>query len=78
MLGIDKVDVDAVARLMGAIKPLLAGHSPAMQGAVLADLLAIWLAGHHAGGETAAMRERLLAMHIGTVRALVAERGNHP
>lgn len=33
---------DIVAR----IKPMLAGHGPALQGAVLADLVSLWVAGH--------------------------------
>lgn len=33
---------DIVARL----KPMMAGHGPAMQGAVIADLVSLWVAGH--------------------------------
>jgi hypothetical protein len=32
--------------LVARIKPILAGHPPAIQSMVLAELLAIWLAGH--------------------------------
>jgi hypothetical protein len=56
------------------IKPILAGRSPELQGEVLADLLAIWLAGHIAPGDPAAtceMREHLLAMHVDEVRELI-------
>ena len=55
--------------------PLLKGHPPEMQGAVLADLLAIWLAGHHVAGDedaTRMMRAELLAMHCGQVRFLTS------
>jgi hypothetical protein len=48
------------------IKPLLAGKGADVQGAVLADLLSIWLAGH-----PAEMREEILAMHIEYVCQLV-------
>jgi hypothetical protein len=48
------------------IKPLLAGHAPERQGAGLADLLSIWLAGH-----PAFLREELLIMHIEQGRKLV-------
>jgi hypothetical protein len=44
-----------------------------MQGAVLAELLALWLAGHQLVGdeeETAALRERLLLWHMDAVRQL--------
>jgi hypothetical protein len=44
-----------------------------LQGAVLADLLAIWLAGHHVTGDedaTRKMRAELLAEHCFAVRQL--------
>jgi hypothetical protein len=63
-----------VMMLVDRIKPLLAGRGPEIQGAVLADLLATWLAGHIKVGdpeETDAMRGELLAMHIDGVRSLI-------
>jgi hypothetical protein len=57
------------------IWPLLAGHAPEVQGAALADLLAIWLAGHHVAGDeyaTRSLRAELLAMHCAAVRTLTA------
>jgi hypothetical protein len=65
----------AVAAIVGRIKPLLAGHPPEMQGAVLADLLATWLAGHTVTGDQAAtdrLREEMLAMHVELMRPLIA------
>jgi len=56
------------------IKPHLAGRSPEVQGAILADLLAIWLAGHQVEGDPGATRElrgELLAMHLLAVEQLV-------
>jgi hypothetical protein len=53
-------------RLAARIRPMLAGYHPAEQGAALADLLAIWLAGYPAD-----LREALLAHHIEQVRELV-------
>ena len=53
---------------------LLAGHPPEVQGAVLADALAMWLAGHHVPGDedaTRTMRADLLANHCFVVRNLV-------
>jgi hypothetical protein len=55
-----------VEHLSNRIKPLLAGKSPELQGAVLADLLALFIAGHHPG-----LREEILLLHIEAVRALV-------
>jgi hypothetical protein len=46
-----------------------------VQGAVLADLLAIWLAGHHVAGDedaTRKMRAELLSMHCTMVRELTS------
>jgi len=56
------------------IKKILAGRAPEVQGAILADLLAIWLAGHHIAGDspaTRALRNDLLAMHLAGVEELV-------
>lgn len=63
-----------VVRVVERIRPLLAGHQPEVQGAALADLLATWLAGHVVPSDreaTEALRERLLAPLLDTVRALV-------
>ena len=64
----------AVEPIVAAISPLLAGHPSPIQGAVLADLLATWLAGHIILGDPAgtdALRERLLAFHLVAVRELI-------
>jgi hypothetical protein len=66
--------VALVTSIADRIKPLLAGQSPDVQGAVLADLLAIWLAGHHVEGDenaTRTLRAELLADHCFAVRQLV-------
>jgi hypothetical protein len=57
-----------VERVSKRIRPLLAGHTPQVQGAVLADLVSVFIAGHHP-----AMREEVLAMHLDLVRKLVPE-----
>ena len=82
-------DADADAVIVGAqvdalvdcIAPLLAGHSAELQGAVLADLAAFWIAGHRVGpsgqgpggarAEGDRMRESLLQMYTRHVRELV-------
>lgn len=64
----------AVERLVEAIRPLLAGKAPPVQGAALADLLAVWLAGHMVPGEpaeTQLLRDELLDAHISIVRKLI-------
>jgi hypothetical protein len=47
------------------------------QGAILADCLAMWLAGHQ-DGEKEKRRKLLLAHHIAAVTRLVPIRGGHP
>ena len=68
-------EIAAIARTIDQIKPLLAGRPAEFQGAVLADLLAIWLAGHHVAGDekgTRSLRAELLAQHCFAVRQLTA------
>lgn len=62
-----------VVELAEQIKPLLAGRKAWVQAAVLAELLSIWLAGHHVAGnseETRKIRRQLLASHCEVVRKL--------
>jgi len=61
-----KVHPRDVDRIVETIRPLLAGKPPELQGAVLADLLAMFIAGHHPG-----LREEILTLHIAAVRELV-------
>jgi hypothetical protein len=67
----DEIDRDAVEaqRIANRIKPLLAGSSPEVMGAALAELLSLWLAGHYQGGPE--LIERMLELHIEVVRKLV-------
>ena len=44
--------VDKVKMLTDQISPILHGHKPEIQGAVLAELLATWLAGHVVPGDS--------------------------
>src|SRR5262249_24071679 len=61
-------------RIAEFAKSELAGHSPNVQGAILADLLAMWLVDHFLPGDeaaTAMLREDMLKMHVKQVRRLV-------
>ena len=59
--------------LLERISPILAGQPAEVQGAVIADLAAMWLAGHRDArgrAEGARMREELLQLHAEYVRDL--------
>lgn len=56
----------AAAVIVEQARPLFAGRHPAIQGSALADLVAIWLAGH-----PAELRDKLIELHVATTRALV-------
>jgi hypothetical protein len=63
-----------IFRAVERIRPILAGRPPEMQGAILADLVAMWLAGHQCAGDkylTRQLREGLLARHCTAVLHLV-------
>jgi transketolase len=66
-------DPELVTSIVERIKPLLFGKPPPVQGAVLADLLAMWLAAHWIPGdqeETKEARAQMLAQHMETVITL--------
>jgi hypothetical protein len=52
--------------LTNSIKPLLAGKSPDVIGAVLGDLVSLFVVGHHPS-----VREQILTLHIDMVRDLM-------
>jgi hypothetical protein len=63
-----------VEPLVEQIRPILAGKEPPLQGAVLADLTALWLAGFVIKGDpkgTHALREELLLRHFELVCQLI-------
>lgn len=63
--------IQQVVEIVDRVKPLLAGREPEVQGAALAQCLAIWLAGHHVAGDenaTRKIRAELLAEHCFAVR----------
>ncbi len=49
-----------------AIAPLLAGHTPVAQGAILADLMALWLVSHAPRD-----RDRLLDLQVSFIRKMI-------
>ena len=59
-------DSDQVDEIVEAIRPILAGHPPDIQGAVIGDLLSMYLTGFEPGA-----REQVLAQIVGLARALV-------
>lgn len=63
---LDASIAEEVERIVEQCRPLFAGHNPAAQGAALADLTAIFIAGHHPD-----LREQVLEVHIAGVRGLV-------
>jgi hypothetical protein len=62
-----------VGKLVHVIRPILAGKDPNIVGAILADLTAIWIAGHRAASkeETDRLRDELLTMHIKAIELLI-------
>lgn len=68
---IDPNDIDEAARLsdeiVDMVRPLLAGHPPQVQGIVVVELLAIWVAGHDRG-----VREASLKLQLDALPELVA------
>ena len=58
--------VERAHQVAETIRPMLAGHGPDVQGAVLVQLVALHLAGH-----PPEMRSRLMALHITCVREMV-------
>jgi hypothetical protein len=55
----------AALDLIEQVKPLFYGKHPAIQGAALAELTSLWLAGHERQ-----LRDELLALHNDTIIAL--------
>lgn len=55
-----------VARVVERIRPLLAGRPPEVQGGVVADLLSIFIAGHHP-----ALRHEVMQQTVDCARELI-------
>jgi hypothetical protein len=71
-----KAEVAVTEEIVNRMRPNLAGLPPHLQGAILADLLALWLAGHHVAGDeraTGELRWRLLESHLELVKKLIPE-----
>jgi hypothetical protein len=64
----DEEDYKLTQKIVGQVKQLLTGAPRGIQGVVLAELLAIWLAGHF-GDET--LRDELIKMHVAQVREFI-------
>ena len=73
------MEVNEVKALIDRISPILHGRDRQVQGAVLADLLARWLAGHCVPDDrfqTILMRGRILHQHMKIVRDLTKTKVN--
>ena len=69
LAGLENIDITEADRIADKLGEILAGKHPGLQGCALAQTLALWLMGH----EDAEVREKLLAQHDKTVRALMAK-----
>jgi hypothetical protein len=65
--GLENVDLNEADRIADKLGAILAGKHPGLQGCALAQTLALWLMGH----EDPEVRQKLLAQHDKTVRALI-------
>jgi hypothetical protein len=78
MIGVSAREAaDRALEVSRQIEPLLAGLGPDVQGAILANLTSMWLVGHMSENHddhatTAAVREKILGLHIEAVRDLIA------
>jgi hypothetical protein len=78
MIGISAREAaDRAEEVSRQIEPLLAGLGPDVQGAILANLTAMWLAGHMAEDHddhamTATVRMKILQLHMEAVCSLIA------
>ena len=59
----DAIANDAL-QLIAKIEPLLAGHTPIVQGAVLCDLATTWIRGHH----PMRFRRAIFKAHVDAIR----------
>lgn len=67
-------EASRIVELVGIMRGWLAGESPMVQSAVLADLLATFLSGHvilDDEAATDALREEHLLLHLDLVRQLI-------
>lgn len=67
-------DATTALSLAERVRPVLAGNPPDIIGAALADLVAMWIAGHfdtRGAIETAKHREQLIGQWLDTVRQLI-------
>ena len=67
-------DLDAVLALVEAVKPFFEGKPPEVQGAALAEMLSVWLAGHvnqDNPDKSDRVRKAVLELHLKAVWRLV-------
>ena len=66
---VDDAMVETVKERVAMIRPHLAGLHHAIQGAVLADLMAMWIAGHYKAGPKTL--EQLLDFQLEEIHKLI-------
>jgi hypothetical protein len=65
-------ELELIAERVMHIRQLMQGLAPEIQGAIIADLLAIFLAGHRSmDGRDEALRKQVLKDIVGTAKKLV-------
>ena len=62
-------DADEALAIVERIRPILAGRGPEIQGAVMVELLSMYLAGYYLGGDEGI--DAILEHTINTVRQLI-------
>lgn len=69
-----ETEVAVIEETVNKIRPFLAGLPPELQGAILAELAAVWVAGHHIEGDveaTAEFRSDLLESYLSLVEEMI-------
>ena len=73
MRDLTRKEARAALELVERIRPLLAGHHPAVRGVALAELVAIWLMGH-----PDLLHRKLVRAHFHAVGAFVGAAPDRP
>jgi hypothetical protein len=67
-------DAQTIQKLFDHVRPQFGGYKPQVVGAALADLTALWLAGHYVADDpeaTRGLRGDLLRLHITMIKQMI-------